>query len=603
MRSFLATTLLGSLAAAAPQSPSHHGSHGWGDHDEGHWEGHWGGHHGNGDSDGNFYNGGSTVNVKNGTISGYYQPTYDQEYFLGVPFAQPPVGDLRFRNPQSINTTFDGTYEATEYAPECVGYGGDQIGYPVSEDCLYLNVVRPAGYENESLPVGVWIHGGGLYMGGTRDERYNLSFIVDNSVQMGKPIIGVSIAYRLSAWGFLASEEVSGSGQTNIGLRDQRLALHWLNENIGAFGGDADKVTIWGESAGAASVGWHLTAYNGRDDGIFRAGIMESGNPVAYSSYKTNQQYQPAYDAIVNMTNCSTSIDTLQCLRNVPYEDLNAIFNTTEYQSLFDPIVDGDFIARWTSIQLAEGAFVHVPIIDGANTGEGASFGQSGINTTQQFIDAATSNMTQAPLPSQFGDQLPDAYPLECDYFIPPESTLPCDFSGFPSSFGDAEQYRRQAAYFGDVVMIANRRGACEAWTREGVDAYSYRFDTTPNGVAYYMGVPHFQEVAFVFDNVDGLGYDAEHGTVNPFANESSSYTQLAELMSKSWASFIYDLDPNGFKDRYDGADAWPVYSLDKPQNIVWDGNATGTLAYAEDDTWRAEGIQFILDHALAYGR
>ncbi|KAI7517875.1 hypothetical protein KC343_g22897, partial [Hortaea werneckii] len=143
MRSFLATTLLGSLAAAAPQGPSHHGSHGWGDHDEGHGEGHWGGHHGNGDSDGNSYNGGSTVNVKNGTISGYYQPTYDQEYFLGVPFAQPPVGDLRFRNPQSINTTFDGTYEATEYAPECVGYGGDQIGYPVSEDCLYLNVVRP----------------------------------------------------------------------------------------------------------------------------------------------------------------------------------------------------------------------------------------------------------------------------------------------------------------------------------------------------------------------------------------------------------------------------------------------------------------------------
>lgn len=330
---------------------------------------------------------------------------------------------------------------------------------------------------------------------------------------------------------------------------------------------------------------------------------MESGNPVSYSSYKTNVEYQPAYDEIVNQTGCALSLDTLDCLRQVPYEDINAIFNTTDYQSLFSPIVDGDFIARYTSIQLAEGAFVHVPIIDGANTDEGTSFGPRGINNTQDFIDAATSNTSQVILPSQFGQSLTDAYPLTCDYFIPPESTLPCNFSSFPASYGDPEQYRRSSAYFGDVVMIANRRGACEAWTAAGVPAYSYRFDTTPAGVPYYEGVPHFQEVSFVFDNVDGLGYNALHGTVNPFANESSSYTQLAELMSKSWASFIYDLDPNGFAGRYEGADAWPVYSLEEPQNIVWDGNATGTLAYAEPDTFRAEGIQYILDHAKVYGR
>lgn len=84
----------------------------------------------------------------------------------------------------------------------------DQIGYPVSEDCLYLNVVRPSGYENQPLPIGVWIHGGGLAEGGTRDERYNLTFIVENSVRMGKPIMAVSIAYRLAVWGFLQSAEV-----------------------------------------------------------------------------------------------------------------------------------------------------------------------------------------------------------------------------------------------------------------------------------------------------------------------------------------------------------------------------------------------------------
>ena len=274
-------------------------------------------------------NGAPTVELKNGTISGVHSSTYNEDYFLGVPYAQPPVNGLRFKNPQSLNTTYNSTYEATEYANSCVGYGGDQLGYPVSEDCLYLNIVRPSGYENETLPIGLWIHGGGLFMGGSRDARYNLSFIVENSVKIGKPIIGVSINYRLAGWGLLASEQVSGSGDTNIALRDQRLALHWVQENIGAFGGDASKVTIWGESAGAASVGWHLLAYNGRDDGLFRAGIMQSGNPVSYNTYRSVIDYQPRYDALVNATGCGNTLDTLECLRYAPYEKVNAFFNST----------------------------------------------------------------------------------------------------------------------------------------------------------------------------------------------------------------------------------------------------------------------------------
>jgi len=98
-------------------------------------------------------------------------------------------------------------------------------------------------------------------MGGSADKRHNLSFIVQNSVSIGKPMIGVSVNYRLSAWGFLYSDEVAGTGNTNLGLRDQRLALHWIQENIAAFEGAPDKVTIWGESAGANNVGMHLLAY------------------------------------------------------------------------------------------------------------------------------------------------------------------------------------------------------------------------------------------------------------------------------------------------------------------------------------------------------
>ena len=105
-------------------------------------------------------------------------------------------------------------------------------------------------------------------MDGSADRRYNLSIVVENSVSLGKPMIGVSVNNRLSAWGFLYSNEVAGTGNTNLGLRDQRLALHWLQENIAAFGGDPTKVTIWGESAGANNVGFQLLAY-----GIFRGRI------------------------------------------------------------------------------------------------------------------------------------------------------------------------------------------------------------------------------------------------------------------------------------------------------------------------------------------
>ncbi|KAK5132640.1 hypothetical protein LTR08_008762 [Meristemomyces frigidus] len=541
-----------------------------------------------------------TATLKNGTVVGTHTDTYNQDYFLGVPFAQPPVGELRFRNPQSLNSTYNSTLQATSYAPECVGYGGDDIGYEVSEDCLYLNVIRPSGYENESLPVGVWIHGGGFAMGGTPDARYNLSFIVENSVRIGKPIIGVSIAYRLSAWGFLASQEVVGSGNTNIALRDQRLALHWLQENIGGFGGDADKVTIWGESAGAASVGLQLTAYNGRDDGLFRGGIMESGNPVLYSSFRDVEQYQPIYDGIVANASCQNATDTLDCLRQVPFATLNAMFNTSTLESAFsDPIVDGDIVARWGSIQLAEGDFAKVPILSGTNTDEGLSFGPQGVQNESDFAAYITSNTTQAFIAESFVPGILEAYPNVCSDWIPPPAELPCNFT-YPLPTGGA-MYRRSSAYFGDVVMTANRRGAVETWAANGVPAYSYRFNTRPAGLPYTAGVPHFQEVAFVFDNVNGLGYNAAHGSVNPFANESSLYTDLARHMSSSWASFIADLDPNYVQGRKAGTPDWPVYS-DGAQNIVFDGNVT-ELAYPEPDTYRESGIRWILDHNIAYHR
>ena len=318
---------------------------------------------------------------------------------------------------------------------------------------------------------------------------------------------------------------------------------------------------------------------------------MESGNPVNYNSFQSTDVYQPAYDDVVQRTGCARSMDTLECLRGVPFEHLNNLFNGSE--TYWQPVVDGDFIARWTSSQLEEGAFVRVPVIAGATTDEATLWSKKGLNTSADFRDYATNNTTLAYLPEQFGDDILQAYPNEPDYWIPSVSEVPVD-AVFPP--GSGAQYRRNAAYETDFSIVALRRGTCETWARWGVPAYSYRFNTRPAGIPWWMGVPHFSEVAFVFDNTDGLGYDAAHDSVNPFADKPAAYTKLAKLMSRAWASFIHDGVPE-----VDGA-VWPKHSSAQPQNLVWDANVT-ELVYAEPDTFRAEGIRFILDHSLRYKR
>jgi carboxylesterase type B len=215
--------------------------------------------------------------------------------------------------------------------------------------------------------------------------------MVRNSVAIGKPIITVSINYRLSTWGFLSSKEVVDTGNTNVGLRDQRLALQWVKENIASFGGlmssfilfissymgianiflgNPEKVTIWGESAGAGAVGFHLTAYGGRDDKLFRGAIMQSGNPTWNNRGNVPSKYQLMYNFISTQAGCANSTGSLQCLREVPPEKFNAIINGTNTANgtrltNFGPSIDGDFIQSGIAKQLPEGKFVHVPIISG----------------------------------------------------------------------------------------------------------------------------------------------------------------------------------------------------------------------------------------------
>lgn len=156
-------------------------------------------------------------------------------------------------------------------------------------------------------------------------------------------------------------------------------------------------------------------------------------------------------------------------------------------------------------------------------------------------------------------------------------------------------QYPRSAAYFGDEVFIAARRLTCQTWAAANLSAYCYRFNAIPAGIPWPIEVTHFQEVSFVFNNLNGLGY-----AVDPFANRSESYIQLSDLMSKSWASFVYDLDPNGWSGREAGVPDWPTYSVQAPMNLVFDANVT---SFTEPDTFRAEGTALINSNAALYHR
>ncbi|RDW59187.1 hypothetical protein BP5796_12111 [Coleophoma crateriformis] len=522
-----------------------------------------------------------TVQVTNGTVEGLYSSSYSQDHFLGIPFAQPPTGSRRFDHPHSINESWTSTLSATAYGPICPNYllniGIDplDITYEQSENCLTLNVVRPAGIDsNAKLPVMFWIYGGAFQEGGGTDGRYNMSYMVQNSIDMGMPTIMVNFNYRLGGWGFLAGDDVKSAGKMNGGLLDQRMALQWVHENIAAFGGDPGNVTIFGESAGAASVGFHLLAYGGRDDGLFQAAIAESGGPFYYGSFPSDESSQTQYAAVLAGTNCTTSTDTLECLRSSSFTDLDAVFATQWWV----PSVDGDFIPQYNSLSLASGKFINVPLLIGTNTDEGKLFTGYGVNSTEEFAEAVLTNIFNRPQSDSTLDLILEAYPFPGAASAAGAS----DDSIIPSApYG--EQYMRMARYLGDSLFIAGRRYTCQVWNDNDLPVYSYRFNTIPAGVdPIIWGAAHYLEVGFVFDNVPGTGMDTSSFAIED-ADRRQKYLALGQLMSLS--NFTIE---------------WPLYSADAPSNIVFDGNTT---SYIESDNWRTDALNIFIDNALDFSR
>ncbi|CZT02366.1 related to cholinesterase [Rhynchosporium agropyri] len=522
----------------------------------------------------------------NGSYHGVHIEPLNQDLFLGIPFAEPPVKDLRFANPRSLNITWQGSLPATNYAPRCVGYGSVQQGYQQNEDCLYLNIVRPAGYENESLPLLVWIHGGGFSEGGGSDMRFNLSFIVNNSVSIGKPIMAASVAFRLGPFGFMSGDKVAEEGSSNAGLKDQRLGLHWLKENIAGFGGDPEKITLWGQSSGAASVGRQLFAFNGRNDNLFRAAIMMCGTAIFSGPDRSTEYYQPRFDSLVKATGCEEHANTLACIRQLPYAVLNNILNTTSFNFEWFPIVDGDFTARHGMMKAHP---LHNPPT--ARKLSSPKSTASNINPIAlvflKLTQLTATSVGQIAWPADILSRLVRLYTEDKEYEIPSAVSMGGNVSLGPP-YGAF--WRRSAAYAGDYVFIAARRLNCQTWASAGIPAYCYRFNAFSNIFRWPLRAGHTAENTFAFANVQGLG----EGDTNPLANKPQSYFDLAYFMSSSLASFAHDLNPNGWQGRDAAIESWPAYDLASPKNLVFDANVTSHL---EPDTYRAEGIKLINDN------
>ncbi|KAF4613473.1 hypothetical protein D9613_008007 [Agrocybe pediades] len=343
--------------------------------------------------------------------------------FLGIRFAAPPTGALRFSAPAPPSST-PGVQLANTQPPICFQTGpwglsstspfpqqnGTSARLPVmdggegnsdprfSEDCLFLNVVTPGRIgEKKNLPVVVWIYGGGYATGSASDSGFGTFYDGNDLVrESGGEVVAVLLQYRLGAFGFLAGEKVKKGGALNAGLLDQQFALKWVQNHISKFGGDPRKVTIWGESAGAGSVMQHVIANGGKTKpSLFRAAITSS----AYlpSQYKYNSHIpETIYSQVVSLTNCTSSADTLECLRQAPVEILQAA-NAAILQNgffgtfTFVPVVDGSFITDSPTNLIRQGKVNTKNLYSVTNSFEGDIF----VNQTQASTMPATDYISQ----------------------------------------------------------------------------------------------------------------------------------------------------------------------------------------------------------------
>ena len=458
---------------------------------------------------------GLVVATHDGRVMGKTTGTTDE--FLGLPYAAPPVGALRWRAPQPA-TRWRGVRDATAFAPHCAQSASPFGAASTSEDCLYLNVFTPTQKTSPAprhLPVMVWIHGGALVTGESDD--YNPTQLVRDGV------IVVTINYRLGALGFLAHPAlagVPGGPSGDYGLMDQQAALRWVQRNIGNFGGDSHNVTIFGESAGGLSVTSQLVSSGAH--GLFDRAIIESGAYALNTASLTTAE--AAGEAFATQAGCADQ--TASCLRSLPVQTILANENAAGYQ----PDVDGQVLTQSLGAALASGQFNHVPVINGSNHDEWRLF-------------VALSALEGAPVTA-------------ANYVNMISSTL-----GVPAATAAiiAAQYPLSAYPSPSVALGAlgtDAIFACPALTLDDsvskyVPTYAYEFNDEnapelflpPIGFPY--GAAHASEIQYVFDlNVSAFP--------TPL---SGPQQQLAAAMKVYWTNVAKRGVPSGI-----GEPLWPRF-------------------------------------------
>lgn len=444
------------------------------------------------------------VKLKDGKVQGVV--TEGLTIYKGIPFAAPPVGDLRWKAPQPA-AAWDTVLVADHFAPGPMQGGPADAGF--SEDCLYLNVWTPAKSADEKLPVFVWIYGGGFAGGQTGDPSYDCEALARKG-----GIIMASIAYRVGKLGFLAHPELSAEDphhvSGNYGLLDQIAGLKWIQENISAFGGDPSRVTIFGESAGGIAVSQLCASPLAK--GLFCGAISQSGGsfgPTRPTTYP-GENLKLLSDAEKDGLKIAQSVgaSSLADMRALPASS----FVTAGLSSNGGgwPIVDGYVIPECQYNMYENGNYNDVPVLIGYNSDEGASFsGMGGGNDPKTHIAGVKTRY------GKFADALLAAYPLE------------------DGKVGKTARDLMRDAAFGWQTWAW---GCLQAKTGKS-KVYMYYFDQHPDypkdSPRYGFASPHGQDVAYVFQHMD-------------HAQQPESDLPLSEAMGEYWLNFAKYGNPNG---------------------------------------------------------
>ncbi|KAH6608363.1 hypothetical protein Trco_001709 [Trichoderma cornu-damae] len=482
--------------------------------------------------------------------------------FLGMRFAQAPLGKLRFRAPQDP-TPEKSVQDASKFGPICLAM--DQpADARLSEDCLFVNVYKPSGADsNSNLPVWVYIQGGGYA------ANYNPNFNGTEVIkQSGDGLVFVNFNYRVGAFGFLASEDVRKHGDLNVGLLDQRKLLHWIQKNIKQFGGNPKHVVIQGASAGAGSVSHHLTAYEAKKDNqLFLAAIMES---PFWPTLRTVADMELQYQRVLGNTGCPS----LDCLRGL---DAQTLLNATPPEPFVGaassdplplwywlPVIDGDLITDRLYSQFERGNFIQVPIIVGHDTNEGTFFAFEA--TAPDQVETFMKNNYPYLEESQL-KRISQAYPLT----IP----LPKHSAYFPSA---------EAAY-GDSTFTCpgNAIATSVAQFFDPRRVWNYHYSVLdPDNVANGLGVPHTFETSAIF----GPGYSDA-----PAASYFTTNAAIVPVTMHYFISFVTKLNPNIAK--LYSAPNWDPWGQSTGERIRLETNNTAMEPVPLDqltrcDLWRS---------------